>query len=128
MERKFDIIVNREKLYSGLYDLVSGENSETAVLFEQENVVAVIERNGTVKFYNTAGEPIAAGKAPVEKSGMDAYEKVGCWVKENRIELRFPNYKWIDNYPNCDGESDRWDAKIVGYYTMTLDLSTNTVQ
>ena len=34
----------------------------------------------------------------------------------DKVTFKLPDYEWIDHYPNCDGESDRWDGKIIGVH------------
>lgn len=43
------------------------------------------------------------------------------------IKLEFPIYKWIDHYPHCDGEHDRWEQQIIGYRELALDLATGMI-
>ena len=47
-------------------------------------------------------------------SGRGCYMDVLISNTNNKVTFQLPDYDWIDHYPNCDGESDRWDAKIVG--------------
>lgn len=123
MTRKIDITFNSEKdTNKGLYQLASGYISQTTIHFEKENVVAVIQAKGSVEFYNMDDELIAFGNVSAVESGKEVYENVGCQVEDNLLKLQFPIYEWIDNYPHCDGEHDRWDTKIIGYHTMTFDL------
>lgn len=128
MARNINITFNSEKdSENTLYQLASGYISQTTILFEKEHVVAVIDAKGSVEFYNTDDVLIASGSVPVKDSGKGLYMDVTCRSENDRIELRFPIYEWIDNYPNCDGEHDRWDTRIVGYHTLALDLTTGSV-
>lgn len=128
MARNINIAFNSEKdSENTLYQLASGYISQTTILFEKEYVVAVIEAKGSVEFYDTDDVLIASGSVPVKDSGKGLYMDVACRSENDRIELRFPIYEWIDNYPNCDGEHDRWDTRIVGYHTLVLDLTTGSV-
>ncbi len=128
MARNIDIVFDSEKeTGEKLFQLASGYISETTILFEKENVAAVIQAKGSVEFFNMKDELIAGGEVPPVESGKEVYVEVCCQVKENLLILKFPIYQWIDNYPNCDGEHDRWDTKIVGFHTLTLDLATHTI-
>lgn len=111
-----------------MYQLASGYISETTIHFENENVVAVIQAKGSVEFFNMDDELIAAGKVAPEESGKGVYEEIACQAEGNLIILQFPIYEWIDNYPNCDGEHDRWDTKIIGFHTLTLDLLSCSIK
>lgn len=128
MEGKFDITFNSEKdSNEKAYQLALGYISQTTILFRKENVAAVIQAKGAVEFYNMDNVLIAAGNVPEAEGGRGLYEEVYCQVENNRLKLQFPVYEWIDNYPNCDGEYDRWDTKKVGVHTLILDLITGTI-
>ncbi len=128
MARKIDITFNSEaQTDKKLYQIASGYISKTTVLFEKEDVIAVIEAKGSVEFYDINDELIAVGKLPPVEDGKEVYEEVSFKAEGNLITLSFPVYEWIDNYPNCDGEHDRWDTRIVGYNTLTLDLLNRTI-
>ena len=127
MERKIDFTFDSENGANKKYQLASGYISETTILFEKENVIAVIQAKGSVEFFNMDNELIAAGKVPQDDSGKGVHEEICCQVENNMLKLQFPIYEWIDNYPNCDGEHDRWDTRIVGYHTLTLDLLNGSI-
>ena len=128
MVKKIDIIFNSEKENDKKhFQIASGFISETTLLFEKENIVALIHAKGSVEFYNMKDELLASGEVPAVDSGKGVYEEICCEVIENSIVLKFPIYEWIDNYPNCDGEYDRWDTRIIGYNTLTFDRLTNSV-
>jgi len=117
--------VDRE-LFEARYQLASGYDSTTQMLFETAGIRVRIEAKGFVEFFNTEGESIYSIRLP-ETGGRGVYEDVVCSGSSKRICLQFPVYRWIDNYPHCDGEYDRWDTKIVDYHTLTLDLATMEV-
>ena len=117
MERKADIVYNSE---CGVkkYQIASGYISETVILFEKEETVACVYAEGRVEFFDTDGNLISQGKVESQTGGREVYEEVVCEADENCITLKFPIVKWIDNYPNCDGEHDRWDSVVIGYNTL----------
>ncbi len=127
MARQIDITFDSEKAAEKLYQLASGYISETTIHFEKENVVAVIQAKGCVEFYTMEDELITSGSVPAVDDGREAYQEIGCQAGGGILELRFPIYEWIDNYPNCDGEHDRWDTRITGFHTLKLDLQTGTI-
>lgn len=45
------------------------------------------------------------------------------WKQEN-VQVIFGHTEEVDNYPNCDGESDRWSRVWVGEHTVVLDPQT----
>ena len=97
------------------YPLASGYVSTTVIFFKNENISAKIEAEGRIELYNAADEKIGELSAGDTAGGKEKYEDILCAVDGGKILFRFPVYEWIDNYPNCDGENDRWDCRIVGY-------------
>ena len=110
-----------------LFQIASGYDSETRILFEKEGVIVKIRAEGQVDFYDAAEQLLASAKMPSQEGGREVYQDVGCGVEGTSVILRFPIYQWIDNYPHCDGEHDRWDTRTVGYHTVTFDLSSHSV-
>lgn len=127
LERKIDIIFNSEVDINKSFHLASGYISETTILFEKENVVALINADGRVEFYNMQDELLIADKLPAVEGGKEVYDEVSCQVGNDSITLKFPIYEWIDNYPHCDGEYDRWDTRKIGDKTLVLNLLNNSI-
>ena len=125
--RKIDRIVDSEK-DKCKFQIASGYISETAIHFEKEGIIALVQASGHVDYYDLNDELLASADAPSVDSGREVYEEVSCEVVGNTIIIGFPIVKWIDNYPNCDGEHDRWDSVIIGYNTVNFDISDNTVE
>lgn len=125
-----EAIIFRSDLISGTqkFQLASGFISTTHILFEKEGILAVIQAEGAVEFFNSEKNRIAAAKVPAQEGGRQVYEEVCCTVGDGAIVLKFPVCQWIDNYPHCDGEYDRWDRVITGYHTLRFDLETNSAQ
>lgn len=115
MEKNFDIVFDSEKENGKSFQIANGYISETKVLFERENIVATIKASGHVDFYNENGDVLFSADAQVVDSGKGVYESVVLKVESDKIIISFPICEWIDNYPNCDGEHDRWDSRIIGY-------------
>lgn len=107
----FDSAEKSEKKFS----LASGYVSTTVILFKNENIFAKIEAEGKIELYNGSDEKIGELSAMDFAGGKDKYEDILCSVNDGKIVFRFPVYRWIDNYPHCDGENDRWDCVITGY-------------
>ncbi len=119
-----DIVFNTVKDSSQkLYQIASGHISTTTVFFEEEELYSVIEAKGKVSFYGKNGALLAQDTLPPMSGGRELYKEVRFEKKDGKLILSFPDYEWIDNYPNCDGESDRWDTVIVGYFTLCFELS-----
>lgn len=109
------------------FQLASGYISTTRIFFENEGIVAVIQAEGKVEFLTAQEVSLAMADIPAQTGGRQVYEDVHCRVSDGRIVLDFPIYRWIDNYPHCDGEHDRWDTVQIGSYTVRFDLKTHTV-
>lgn len=129
MDRKIDITFNSEKdSNKGYFQIANGYISQTVVLFERESIVAVINAKGCVEFYNMDCKLLATYKLPSIESGKQVYEEVALESQGDLLILKFPIYEWIDNYPNCDGEHDRWDTRVIGHNSVTFDLTDNTAK
>jgi hypothetical protein len=109
------------------FQLANGHISTTAVYFEKEQLLAKIEATGSVSFFDCEGKLLQSATVPQEKEGKEVYTEVACAVESGAVLLKFPIVQWIDNYPHCDGEHDRWDARTVGYHVVCFDRDTQEV-
>ena len=109
------------------FQIASGHISETRILFENERIIVLVHAEGSAEFYSAAGTPLAKGSVAAEEGGREKYEDVRCDVCDKMISIGFADYEWIDNYPNCDGEYDRWDKRIIGYRTLKFSAADNSV-
>ncbi len=107
------------------FQLANGYISTTEIYFEAENVIAKIEADGVVEFLNVQENVLASVDIPKQTGGKEKYTEVWCATENSVITLKFPIVEWIDNYPNCDGEHDRWDTKTIGYHTLKFDCNTS---
>ena len=126
--KETDIVFNSKENSGESFQIASGYISKTAMFFENEGVVAVIEAKGSVEFYNTADELLAKGDVTENSGGREVYEEVFASVDDRAITLKFPIYEWIDNYPNCDGEHDRWDSRKIGENVLIFDYKENKIK
>ena len=127
MTRKIDIVFNSEKDNKSSFQIASGHISETTVHFEKEDVVAVVHAKGSVEFYDMDDKLLATGEVPLVEGGREVYENICCMAEGSLIKIEFPIVEWIDNYPNCDGEYDRWDSRTIGQHTLAFDRVNNSV-
>ncbi len=124
MAREIDkVFYGEEKI-----QIASGYISKTNILFETEGIIAEIEAKGSVKFYDTDENLLDEGSVPAQTGGREVYEEIYPKLDGKSITLSFPVYEWIDNYPNCDGEHDRWSTKTIGYESLTFDLLEKKVK
>lgn len=104
------------------FPLACGFISTTVIFFEKEAVAARIEASGSVEFLDPEGKCLHTTRVPPQTGGAEHYEEVLCSVKAGQVRLGFPIYEWVDHYPNCDGEHDRWSTRTVGYEKLTYPL------
>ena len=103
-----------EELEEKRFHLACGYYCTTVFFFEKAGFGAVINCNGTFTFYKPDGEELETLKAKPMSDGRGCYMDVLITTDGDRVIFRLPDYIWYDSYPDCDGESDRWDAKIIG--------------
>ena len=123
----YDKIFNSKSEKSSKLQLANGYISTTNILFEEEKIVVKIDADGTVGFLDLEDKVIASISIPEQTGGKQVYTELMCSVEADFILLKFPIVEWIDNYPHCDGEYDRWDSKIIGYHNLDFDLKTNQI-
>lgn len=98
-----------------MLSIASGYVSYTEIKFSDEGVILRINADGNIEFLDLDKNLISSVYLPADSDGRGRYLHVCFKLCDNKIIVRFPEYSWIDNYPYCDGENDRWDAKIIGY-------------
>jgi len=107
------------------FQLANGHISTTEILFEEEQILVRIQAAGQIEFLSAEGTLLSSFSIPEETDGKEVYTEVICAAKDGSPVLKFPIVEWIDNYPHCDGEYDRWDSRTVGYYTVVYDVQAN---
>lgn len=123
-----------DKLYSSdtkgwkEFQLASGHISTTVVFFEEAKILAKVEAKGKVTLLNEAGQVLEEKEVGAQAGGREVYETLRCCAEDGALRLQFPVVEWIDNYPNCDGEHDRWDSRIIGWDTVTFDLAVRNIE
>lgn len=127
-ERKIDFVFDSDKDNGKNFQLANGYISETSILFEKEKFVSVIYAQGKIEFYNTDNAIVATAELPEVDSGKGVYDAVMCTVNGKLLEFSFPIYEWIDTYPNCDGEHDRWITREIGRDVIAFDLVNKTIK
>ena len=96
--------------------------------FVNEGIISIIEQGEhRVDFYTPEDDFLLSTPLPIVEDGGKAYFDICCGVENGIITMKFPVYNWVDNYPHCDGEYDRWDTTVIGYHVMKFNLSDNSV-
>lgn len=112
---KYDYIVkNSEELKEARFHLSCGFHENTYILFEKAGFYVNIHCRGTFTFCTLDYQPLAVIRAKPMDSGRECYMDVLISTTEDGAVFCLPEYRWIDHYPHCDGESDRWSAEIIG--------------
>ena len=112
----------REYLFPNLYGYVE----DTELYFINEKIYLTVKKEGSVTFLDEARNELCGTEVkPTTKNGM--HDNVYCRCDDGRIKVWFPIVDCIDNYPNCDGEHDRWTVRYVGYDCVMLDIAGGTL-
>ena len=111
-----------------LINLACGYISLNEITFAKENIAVSIEAcTGEVIFSNLDSGKLLSVKAETPSSGDDKYSEIKCIVRDGQIKLGFPLYAYEDNYPNCDGEHDRWTKTISDFRFLCYDIKSNQI-
>ena len=112
---KYDhIITSSQNMNQERFHLSCGFYETTCFLLQDVNLRIDIHCKGEFTFYTADGKKLKTVKAEPMDSGRGCYMDVLMTTDKGMLILQLPEYEWIDHYPNCDGESDRWDTKIIG--------------
>lgn len=121
----------QKRIYSvnaGVYRLPNlyGYVEDTEVYFENEKIYLIVENTGKLVFKNEDGEQLAQTVVkPDTKNGK--FDDAFCKVTDGEIYLYLPIVDYEDNYPNCDGEYDRWTVVHIGYICLKFNPSDSSL-
>jgi len=93
--------------------------SPLTVFFQNEGVVLQADRHGCAIFLDEDGNELYRERATHDNG---YFGEVLCCVSGSAISVCFPTVEWIDHYPNCDGEYDRWSKRIVAKHYVRFDI------
>ena len=96
------------------FHLSCGFYETTSFLFERYGFSVVINCNGSFTFSSADGRTLETRKAKPMVDGRGCYMDVFITTANECVIFQLPEYDWTDHYPDCDGESDRWDATVIG--------------
>ena len=82
-----------------------------------------VSNKGGAAFYDDAQTLLAS--VPEQERSFRAV--ILCW-QQDTLTLQFGETVTVDNYPNCDGESDRWSEQWVSRYEITFSTAVNQLQ
>lgn len=111
-----------------MISLAAGYISLTKIMFINEKINVTIEaKTGVVDFYDVEMKKILSTKIETPLSGDEKFSEVKCLVEGENIKLCFPEYSYKDNYPNCDGEHDRWTKIIKSFNVLCYDYNSKRI-
>lgn len=111
-----------------LINLACGYISLNEITFVRENIIVNIEAcTGEVVFSDLNSNKLLSVKVEMPSSGDDKFSEIKCIVQNGQIKLGFPQYTYEDNYPNCDGEHDRWTKTIQDFRYLCYDIESNQI-
>lgn len=104
----------------------------TAVHFEQEKIYVSMDSLGHFEFVDEEQNKLAVLDYPVCKDSSEyghsaQYGEIRCSSDGKEITLSLPVYGWEDNYPNCDGESDRWNRYISRWFRIVFNCENKEI-
>lgn len=85
--------------------------------------VIEVSRTGDTHFYDYENNLL------VTASGTEKeFAEVRFSWQQDLLTLDFGHMETVDNYPNCDGEYDRWSEKWVPEYGVNLNTATSPAE
>lgn len=106
---QYDRIFDSSSNSSGKSFEIEDKNS-IVIFFEKEQIVLYVDTDGNAVFSTVDGAELYKTKAEeTDRRYLDFF----CQVIDNTITVKFRTVKYIDHYPHCDGEHDRWSTIIV---------------
>lgn len=83
----------------------------------------VITDRGAARFYDNQEHLLAElGET------QNVFKEFKLEWKPDKILVYFGHIEEVDNYPNCDGESDRWSTSWEKEYEIVFNTADNTVK
>ena len=120
---RYDVVIESGEALKNFH-LSCGFYETTYVLLKDEKMEIDIHYSGKITVFNEKNQVILRTEAPKSEGGRGIYMDCDMKVEDHKAIIHFPIYSWIDHYPHCDGESDRWSTKTMGYHLVTIDLKT----
>ena len=105
---------------TALFETKLDMDQPITVLFQRENIVLQADPDGHAVFCRTDGRELLNAKADGKTS---RFHQIRCLVKKDAIVVNFPIIQWIDHYPHCDGEHDRWSERVVDTVSIVCSLA-----
>lgn len=111
MELKADHIFDSSaQVYETTYAIQRETDTPMTIFFPQEQIVLQADAQGNAVFFHADGTEIR--KEKLDGNGR-FFSRIVCRVNAQTIFAKFITSKWVDHYPHCDGEHDRWSEIFV---------------
>lgn len=106
---------------------VYGHIDDTRMHFVNEKLFVTVKERGNITFAHEDGRVLA--QVFVDPHTMNGlHGDCLCTLCCGKILLFFPLYHFIDTYPDCDGEYDRWIAREAGFQRLEYDIASCAAQ
>ena len=128
--KKYDSAVTHDPLE--IKALYYNAIAPTTVCFVRENIAVSMDSLGHFEFADGEGKRLAVTDHPVSDDPSEyghsaQYGEIRCACDGKAITLFLPVYGWYDTYPNCDGESDRWDRYTSRWFRIVFDCESKEI-
>ena len=109
-------------------NLACGYISLNEIEFVYEKVIVIIEAcTGEIEFCDMQLNKLLSFRVQTPTEGDEKFSEVKCVVEGQKIKLGFPQYNYVDNYPHCDGEHDRFSKTVSGFDFICYDFENNCI-
>ena len=104
---KYDYVYDSVKsVYEQKFDF-KGNDKPITLWLSTENLFLQADRLGNAVFFDKDGKELFKDCAVSDK--VRFFSWIYCKKSADGLRVSFAVTKTVDNYPNCDGEHDRWD-------------------
>lgn len=83
----------------------------------------LVSDKGEAAFYDSENDLICK-----TEQGEKTYKSIKLSWKQDYITVEFGKTVEVDNYPNCDGEYDRWSREWVAEHSVILNLKDGSAE
>jgi hypothetical protein len=103
------------------------DNAQSAV-YDDSKIRGGLTNEESTALWNLANQSVDALRNRDYATATEGSPvPLSCSVGGDQIKLGFPQYTYKDNYPNCDGESDRWTKILSGFRYLCYDYKNNCI-
>lgn len=104
------------------YELNREGDCLAKILLKEQNFALEINSQGKVVLYDIDGKVIDTKKIKSEKYPDKKFSDVIIKISNDKIQLNMLMKKYVDHYPHCDGEYDRWSVIHTENIPVTFEI------